>query len=154
MKEKKIALANEGATIKLGETLAKILKGGYFVSLKGDLGMGKSTLARSIVREMMQVSNLEVPSPSFSLVQEYITNTGYNIYHCDLYRLHDPSEVLQLDLDILAHNTINKDSIYLVEWAEKAEKFLRKCDLCIALSNLENGRIATIKGKYDIICQL
>ena len=102
----------------------------------------------------MQISDLEVPSPSFALVQEYSTKTGYSIYHCDLYRLQDAVEVLQLDLGILAYNTINKNSIYLVEWAQKAEEFLCNSDLSINLSNLNNGRIANIKGKCDIICQL
>lgn len=146
---KQLYLQNENATTDLGKKLAKILPRGSFVSLIGDLGAGKSVLARSIIRASSTIKNLEVPSPSFALVQEYNMEGGYNIYHCDFYRFRHPSEILQLDLDILS-----RKDLYLIEWAQKAHGFLPEPDLCISLHHYAQGRMANFEGCPLIIEQI
>ncbi|TIV75261.1 MAG: tRNA (adenosine(37)-N6)-threonylcarbamoyltransferase complex ATPase subunit type 1 TsaE, partial [Mesorhizobium sp.] len=78
-------LADEAATARLGEDLAMALRAGDAIALKGDLGAGKSTLARALIRALADDLNLEVPSPTFTLVQSYETRVP--VHHFDLYRL-------------------------------------------------------------------
>lgn len=149
MHKLEVALLNETATKELGTNLATLLKGGDFVSLSGELGAGKSTLARSMIRYLMQEPELEVPSPSFALIQEYF-NGDLTIYHCDLYRINNPLEILQLDLNILTQCNIDKKAIYLVEWANKADNLLREANIKIILKEQNEGRIAIIESENKL----
>ncbi len=90
-----LQLADESRTQELGQALAEILPPGSIVGLSGDLGAGKSTLARALIRAAMANPALEVPSPSFSLVQPY-EGVGRRVLHADLYRLADASEIDEL----------------------------------------------------------
>ncbi|HEX3665909.1 MAG TPA: tRNA (adenosine(37)-N6)-threonylcarbamoyltransferase complex ATPase subunit type 1 TsaE [Rhizomicrobium sp.] len=99
-------------TEDLGRRIASALKTGDTVSLKGDLGAGKTTLARAILRALGVTS--EVPSPSFTLVQHYDT-PGLKVAHYDFYRLADPSEVDELGLEDAV-----KEGVAIVEWPERA----------------------------------
>jgi len=106
-------LPDETASIRLGEDLALALRPGDVVALHGDLGAGKSTLARAIIRAIAANPELEVPSPTFTLVQSYPLRIP--VHHFDLYRLSGPEELEELGLsDALA------DGIVLVEWPERA----------------------------------
>jgi tRNA threonylcarbamoyladenosine biosynthesis protein TsaE len=120
-------LADDDATATLGRQLAALLVSGDVVLLEGDLGAGKSALARSIVRALVGDPGLEVPSPSFALVQPYEAN-GRPILHADLYRLGDPREVDELGLFDRA------DAIVLVEWPERSDDVLARATVRIALS--------------------
>ena len=86
-----VALADEAETILFGEDLVLALKAGDCLALSGDLGAGKSTLARAFLRAMADQNDLEVPSPTFTLVQIY--DLRIPVAHFDLYRLADPSEL-------------------------------------------------------------
>src|SRR5688500_20367924 len=90
-------LPDERATVRLGEDLAMALRAGDARALSGDLGAGKTTLARGLIRAMAAAENLDVPSPTFTLVQSYGTRVPRN--HCDLYRLTSSSELDELGLD-------------------------------------------------------
>lgn len=106
-------LPDEAATLQLGEDLALALRQGDVVALHGDLGMGKSTLARALIRAIADDDELEVPSPTFTLVQRYPLRLP--VQHFDLYRLSDPEELEELGLgEALA------DGIALVEWPDRA----------------------------------
>ena len=106
-------LPNEQATEALGATLAARLKPGDVVGLKGDLGAGKTTLARAIVRAAAGDPDLIVPSPTFTLVEVYDTPKGA-YWHFDLYRLDDPEQVYELGWEeALA------EGIVLLEWPER-----------------------------------
>ena len=90
-------LPDEGATTRLGEDLAMALRAGDVLALSGDLGAGKTTLARGLIRAMAGDEGLDVPSPTFTLVQSYDTRVPLN--HFDLYRLGSPDELDELGLD-------------------------------------------------------
>lgn len=109
-----IALADEAATDRFGRRLAARLVPGDVVLLSGDLGAGKTALARGILAGLGHVG--EVPSPTFTLVQSYeVPGVRLPVWHVDLYRLEDPDEVEELGLDeILA------DGALVIEWPERA----------------------------------
>ena len=109
-----IALADEAATDTFGRCLAARLVPGDVVLLSGDLGAGKTALARGILAGLGHVG--EVPSPTFTLVQSYeVPGVRLPVWHVDLYRLEDPDEVEELGLDeILA------DGALVIEWPERA----------------------------------
>lgn len=110
-----VVLPDETATGRLAMDLAALLRPGDLVTLGGDLGAGKTTLARAIIRELAGDPNLEVPSPTFTLMQTYDL-PRHRVVHADLYRLGDPSE-----LDELGWTEQTDGAVTLVEWAERAE---------------------------------
>ena len=111
-------LPNEQATEALGATLAARLKPGDVVGLKGDLGAGKTTLARAIIRAAAADPDLIVPSPTFTLVEVYDTPRG-SYWHFDLDRLDDPQQVYELGWEeALA------EGIVLLEWPERLGRLL------------------------------
>ncbi|RWX09369.1 tRNA (adenosine(37)-N6)-threonylcarbamoyltransferase complex ATPase subunit type 1 TsaE, partial [Rhizobium hidalgonense] len=131
-------LKDEAATIRLGEDLALALKAGDCLALSGDLGAGKSSLARAILRAIADDEGLEVPSPTFTLVQSY--DLRIPISHFDLYRLGDPSELTELGFDDALES-----GICLVEWPEMAEIELPAQRIALGLEHEGSGRRATIK---------
>jgi tRNA threonylcarbamoyl adenosine modification protein YjeE len=101
-------------TAEFGRKLSEYLKVGDVVTLTGDLGAGKSTLARSIVRQLVGDESIDVPSPTFTLIQYYTAVGNIEICHADLYRLQDEDEIYDLGFDDMKDN-----AIFLVEWPEK-----------------------------------
>ena len=122
-----IFLPDDTATADLGASLARDLRPGDIVLLEGDLGAGKTALARAIIRALTGDANLDVPSPTFALVQPYDAPIG-QILHADLYRLGNPREVDELGL------LDNPDAIVLVEWAERAPELVAAATLIVALA--------------------
>ena len=108
-------LVDETATKELGARLAASLRPGDVVTLSGPLGVGKTSLARGILEALGHQG--EVPSPSFAIVQPY-EELEVPVWHVDLFRVDDPSELDELGLDSAA------DGVLLVEWPEKAGKAL------------------------------
>ena len=104
-------LDDEAATIAAGEKLAKVVRPGDVVTLSGDLGAGKTTLVRGLLRALGHEG--EVPSPSFAIIQPY-EELQPPVWHADLYRLEHSSELAELGLDSL------DDSVLIVEWPELA----------------------------------
>jgi tRNA threonylcarbamoyladenosine biosynthesis protein TsaE len=113
-------LADETATAALGATLAARLKPGDVVGLKGELGAGKTTLARAILRAAAEDHNLIVPSPTFTLVEVYETSRG-TYWHFDLYRLETPQQIYELGWE-----EAQADGIVLIEWPERLGDLLPK----------------------------
>jgi len=132
-------LADAEATDALGAELAASLVRGDLVLLLGDLGAGKTALARAIIRTLAGDVALEVPSPTFALVQPYETPAG-PVLHADLYRLGDPREVDELGL------LDNPAAIVLVEWPERAPELFDAATLIVALAIPADGegRTATL----------
>ncbi len=91
----RILLSDESETARLAADLARVAQPGDIFCLGGDLGSGKSTFARAFIRSRLQQPTLEVPSPTFTLVQDYASaETG--IVHADLFRLGQPDEFAEL----------------------------------------------------------
>lgn len=133
-------LADEEATVRLGEDIAQALQPGDVVALIGDLGAGKTTLARSIVRCIAGDPGMDVPSPTFTLLQVYEGPT--TVHHFDLYRLSAPDELIELGFDeALEHG------LALVEWPDRAGDMLPREALQVTLSHRGGGRVATLSGQ-------
>ncbi len=141
----RVLLQNEGATARLAADLANILKPGDILALSGQLGAGKSALARAILRELADDPALEAPSPTFTLVQSYDTPRG-PVLHGDLYRVRSPDE-----LDDIGLIEELERSITLVEWPDRAGERLpagRRLDIVLDVDqdHPETGRIALLSG--------
>src|SRR5579864_4607806 len=132
-----MSLPDEAATERLGATLAQRLKPGDVVGLKGELGSGKTTLARAILRAAAGDPDLVVPSPTFTLVEVYETRHG-PYWHFDLYRLEEPRQVFELGWEeALA------EGITLVEWPERLGTLLPR-HLSVTLEIEGDGRRASL----------
>jgi tRNA threonylcarbamoyladenosine biosynthesis protein TsaE len=127
MNDQTTFLPDDAATADFGATIAAGLRPGDIVSLEGDLGAGKTALARAIIRALSADPALEVPSPTFAIIQPYDTPRG-PVLHADLYRLADASEVDELGL------LDDPEAIVLVEWAERADEVLDAVTMTVALA--------------------
>jgi tRNA threonylcarbamoyladenosine biosynthesis protein TsaE len=136
-----VTLADDGATASLGAAVAGLLRGGDAVLLWGELGAGKSTLARGLVRALTRPDE-EVPSPTFTLVQQYAATPFLS--HFDLYRLATPGEVDELGFD----EAMDEGAV-VVEWPQRLGGRLPADRLDIELSILPEGRLARITPHGD-----
>ena len=130
-------LENDDATRALGEDLALTVKPGDCLALRGDLGAGKSALSRALIRAVAGDDALEVPSPTFTLVQSY--ELRYPIFHFDLYRLADESELAELGLD----EALSR-GVVLIEWPDKAGTSLPNDAISVDINHEGEGRRVTI----------
>ena len=142
-----LELADESASIRLGADLAAAAKPGDVFLLSGDLGAGKTTLARGFIRALAGDGELDVPSPTFTLVQTY--QARIPVIHIDLYRIGSPNEVEELGLfDEYAQ------SVTLIEWPERAEGFLPGAPVTVMLSHKGEGREAMIEGPQPTLARI
>ena len=132
-----LKLTSEEDTAHLGQTLAKFAVAGDCILLRGQIGAGKSALARAFIR-MRLGEEAEVPSPTFTLVQTY-EDVGVEIWHADLYRLCDPQEAVELGL-VDAFD----DHICLIEWPELIDDITPETALDIRLSVTKDAHLATL----------
>ena len=135
-------LPDEDATLAFGTALSAALEPGMVVHLSGDLGAGKTTLARGVLRGLGYRG--KVHSPTFTLVEAYEFSRLY-LYHFDFYRFGDPSE---LD-DAGFREYFNPQSVCLVEWPEKAPG-LPPPDLDVALHVEGGGRTVAIHALSEV----
>jgi tRNA threonylcarbamoyl adenosine modification protein YjeE len=135
-----VTLADETATAELGSRIARGLRPGDAVLLKGELGAGKTTLARGILRALGVEGH--VPSPTFTLVQNYQTR-DLALFHFDLYRIEHPRELTELGMDDAL-----EDGAVLVEWPERGFPARLAADaLTVILTQAgESAREARIAG--------
>jgi tRNA threonylcarbamoyladenosine biosynthesis protein TsaE len=134
------SLPDEAATERLGAALAQRLRPRDVVALQGGLGVGKTTLARAILRAASGDPGLIVPSPTFTLVEVYDTRRGV-FWHFDLYRLEAPEQVFELGWE-----EARADGIALVEWAERLGGLLPGERLTVTLAMEGDGRRAELQG--------
>ncbi|MDA9423299.1 MULTISPECIES: tRNA (adenosine(37)-N6)-threonylcarbamoyltransferase complex ATPase subunit type 1 TsaE [Bradyrhizobium] len=139
-----VALHNETATAQLMADLALLVGPGDVITLTGDLGAGKTAAARSLIRYLAGDEALEVPSPTFTLVQGYEL-PPFPVLHADLYRVEDESELEEIGLSPLPDATL-----VLVEWPERAPAAMPEDRIDIALTHRpalgSNARAADITG--------
>jgi tRNA threonylcarbamoyladenosine biosynthesis protein TsaE len=136
-----LSLPDEAATERLGASLAKRLRPRDVVALQGGLGVGKTTLARAILRAASGDPALIVPSPTFTLVEIYDTPVGV-FWHFDLYRLEAPEQVFELGWE-----EARADGMALVEWAERLGTLLPRERLTVTLAMEGDGRRAELQGE-------
>jgi tRNA threonylcarbamoyladenosine biosynthesis protein TsaE len=135
-----ILIPDEQAQGALGERLARHLPARLTVFLDGDLGTGKTTLARGILRGLGHRGT--VRSPTYTLIEPYEIGAR-RVYHLDLYRLCDPEELDYLGL----RDLIAEDALLLVEWPQRGAGALPGPDLTIRLEYVAHGRRLTLTGE-------
>ncbi len=123
-----VTLENEQATDRLAADIANALEPGDLVTLSGDLGAGKTTLARALIRYLAKDPAIAVPSPTFTLMQSYDL-PRFPLVHADLYRLSSPSELAELGFEDLP-----EEAVVLLEWPDRAAGFLPADRIDIALT--------------------
>ena len=133
MSEVTLYLADEQAMSDFGARIARITEGHGLIFLEGNLGMGKTTLSRGIIRGLGHVG--AVKSPTFTLVEPYEIG-DIRAFHFDLYRLVDPEELEYLGI----RDYFEDDALCLIEWPDKGAGFLPKPDLTITISPQDSGR--------------
>ncbi len=136
----RLYLPDVAALDDLGARLAATLPAAAVIYLQGDLGAGKSTVARALLRAL----GVEGPirSPTYTLVERYLVGAG-EAWHLDLYRIGQAAELDFLGLDEA------EVALWLVEWPEKAATGLPQADLLLELENEADGRAATLVGVSD-----
>src|SRR3954471_13021678 len=124
-----VALRNESATARLMADLALLIGPGDLITLSGDLGAGKTAAARALIRYLATDATLEVPSPTFTLVQGYEL-PPFPLVHADLYRINAPGELEEIGLSPLPEG-----AVALIEWPERAAGNLPADRIDVALSH-------------------
>lgn len=133
-----LVLDSEQQQVDFGERLAGLLPQTAVVFLEGELGAGKTTLVRGILRGLGWRGN--VKSPTYTIVEPYEFD-GVSLYHFDLYRLADPEELEYLGLrEMLGHGML------FFEWPERGEGFLPQPDCVIRIAHQQQGRAVTIEA--------
>ena len=138
-------LPDEAATAALGRELAPLLRPGLVVWLDGDLGAGKTTLARALLRGLGHTG--PVKSPTYTLVEVYVVSSIY-LYHFDFYRFNEPEEFEDAGLG----EYFRSDAICLVEWPEKAVGYVPSADLAVEFrfaEGVEDGRLLELHARSE-----
>lgn len=133
-------IEDEAAMMSFGGKLADKLEKGGVVLLKGDLGAGKTTLVRGLLKHLGHTGI--VKSPTYTLVEPY-TLQNRKIYHFDLYRLGDPEELEYMG----GRDYWESDALCLIEWPQQAKGYLPEADLILEISYQDSGRKIKINHK-------
>lgn len=137
-----LRLADEQATTALGEALARAIEAGTVVYLCGELGAGKTTLARALLHARGVTGRIK--SPTYALVEVY-TVSKLNFYHFDFYRFNRPAEWREAGF----HEHFRADSICLIEWPERAGNALPPADLRVDFVGASAGRDVEISAHSE-----
>ena len=141
-REKRLRTRSENGTLGLGETMTELLRAPKLVVLRGDLGMGKTTLVKGMVAALGAANAEEVTSPTFTLVHEY-QGRKIRLFHLDVYRLETEKELEGIGLWELVDQP---DALVLVEWGEKFASIVERADaeIVITQGEVENERLLLI----------
>ncbi len=132
-------LAGEAATVRLANVMARLPCMGMKFYFYGDLGSGKTTLVRALLRALGHSGVIR--SPTYTLVEPYTLASGI-AFHFDLYRMNDPEELELMGV----RDYFSLDDLCLVEWAAKAETWLPQPDVRLALDLVHQGRRISIES--------
>lgn len=150
MDDKCLELADEAATVALGQQLGRLILGqtdGMTVFLEGDLGAGKTTLTRGVLRAFGHLG--PVKSPTYTLVEAYELS-GRKVYHFDLYRLGDAEELEYMGI----RDYFVPGSVCLLEWPQRGAGFLPTADLRVKVWVSGSGRTAELRAETPVGRQL
>ena len=131
--QQKFILNDLSVTNKLAKSIAHVIPYNFVITLSGNLGAGKTTLTREVLRCLGVTGSIK--SPTFTLVNEYATEDGSPIFHFDFYRLDKPEEAF----DIGVEEYFYSGELCLIEWPEKIEQILPDDCLKVQISVLDNG---------------
>ena len=138
-----VQLDNEEAQVAFGEALGLVLQGRGLIYLEGELGAGKTTLTRGVLRAYGHQG--AVKSPTYTLIEPYELGSQ-RVYHLDLYRLSDPEELEFIGgRDVLAD-----DALCIIEWPSRGEGWLPTPDLRLVLTVAAQGRLASLTACSDL----
>ena len=137
-----VSLADEADTVEFARRFGRCLDGHGLIFLQGELGAGKTTFCRGILRGLGHQG--AVKSPTFTLVEPYQLG-DVAVFHFDLYRLGDPNELEYIGVD----DYLDSRGLVLVEWPERAEGYLPDSDLTLSLQVQDHGRRLTIKANSN-----
>ncbi|MDZ7686617.1 MAG: tRNA (adenosine(37)-N6)-threonylcarbamoyltransferase complex ATPase subunit type 1 TsaE [Gammaproteobacteria bacterium] len=133
-------MPDEAATLAVASRLAPLLSGNELVFLEGELGAGKTTFCRGLLRALGHTG--AVKSPTFTLVEPYEMGGGQQIFHFDLYRLTDASELEYIGIE----DYLDSHQLCLVEWPERGEAALPTSDLTVSFKLEGSGRRLKIEA--------
>lgn len=133
-------LADEAATLALGAALAEVCADGAVIHLRGDLGMGKTTLARGLLTALGHSG--AVKSPTYTLVETYAL-PALTVHHFDLYRLRDPEELEFMGI----RDYFDAGSLALIEWPQRGAGLLPEPDILVDFQSLKEGRLASLRAR-------
>lgn len=136
-------LPSEEATLEIAGRLGRALGGGELVFLEGELGAGKTTFSRGILRARGHEG--AVKSPTFTLVEPYDLGPSGEVFHFDLYRLGDPDELEYIGID----DYLDRCQLILVEWPERGASRLPASDLTIKLAVMDDARRLRIEANSE-----
>ena len=141
-REKRLRTRSEAGTLALGDLMTELLLAPKLVVLRGELGMGKTTLVRGMAAALGASAD-EVTSPTFTLVHEY-AGKKTRLVHLDLYRLENESDLEGIGLWELAELP---DALVMVEWGDKFASVMERADAEIAIGQgaAENERLLTVQ---------
>ena len=153
MPELIVNLDNEKITNEFGKILSELIKEGDIILLDGEMGSGKTFLARSIISNLLEkeFKGMEIPSPTFTLIQEYKCK-NFVLGHADLYRIKNKNE-----LDGLGIEDILEQGCLLVEWPEKIKELYENDTLEIKFKDVNEKKfieLSNIKGWKERINML
>ena len=131
-------ITSERALMDWGAQLAPFLSAGDVLALRGGLGVGKTTFSRGLIQSFIKGG--EVPSPTYTLVQTYECS-DFDLWHCDLYRLDNPPDVLELGLI-----DMEDDIVSLIEWPDKMGTYLSADALNVHIDFHDQGRELSLSG--------
>lgn len=141
-------LADEDATVAAGQSLGRAVKSGAVIFLQGDLGAGKTTFSRGVLRAFGHSG--AVKSPTYTLVEPYEFEAAAGleamaVYHFDLYRLGDPEELEYMGI----RDYFTDQAVCLVEWPSRGEGFLPEADIVVTLQVEAPGRRIKVQANTD-----
>lgn len=135
-------LGEERDTAQIGAALAAALLPGLVIYLEGDLGAGKTTLVRGVLRALGYAE--KVKSPTYTLIEPYVVSR-LNLYHFDFYRFSFPEEFLEAGLE----EYFSGEGACLVEWPDKAAPYIAKPDVKVALVARGTGRLFEVAAATE-----
>ena len=137
-----IHLPDPAATERAGAALARALAGGMVIALHGDLGAGKTTLVRGVLRALGWSG--PVKSPTYTLVEVHPVS-GLDLYHFDFYRFSQPEEYLDAGLD----EYFGGQGVCVVEWPDRAAPYLPAADVVVMLEHAGAGRVVQVSARSE-----